>query len=79
MAAAQGYLRIPMYGFTESFNISVTLALAISRLVERLRESGLEWQLSEEEKKELTLRFYRRIVTRYDLLEEKFWASRGGG
>jgi tRNA (guanosine-2'-O-)-methyltransferase len=79
MAAAEGYLRIPMYGFTESFNISVTLALAISRLVERLRESGLAWQLSEEEKKELTLRFYRRIVTRYDLLEEKFWASRGGG
>jgi tRNA (guanosine-2'-O-)-methyltransferase len=79
MAAAEGYLRIPMYGFTESFNISVTLALAISRLVERLRESGLEWQLSEEEKKELTLRFYRRIVTRHDLLEEKFWERRGGG
>jgi tRNA (guanosine-2'-O-)-methyltransferase len=68
-----------MYGFTESFNISVTLALAISRLVERLRKSGLEWRLSEVEKKELTLHFYRRIVTRYDLLEEKFWASRGGG
>ena len=79
MAAAEGYLRIPMYGFTESFNISVTLALAISRLVERLRESGLAWQLSDEEKKELTLRFYRRIVTRHDLLEEKFWERRGEG
>ena len=79
MAAAEGTLRIPMYGFTESFNISVTLALAISRLVDRLRSSGMAWQLSDEEKKELTLRFYRRIVTRHDLLEEKFWERRGEG
>jgi len=79
LAAAEGYLRIPMYGFTESFNISVTLALAISRLVERLRAAGIAWQLSEAEKKELTLHFYRRIVTRHDLLEEKFREIRGEG
>ncbi|MEQ1839777.1 MAG: RNA methyltransferase [Verrucomicrobiales bacterium] len=76
MAAAEGYLRIPMFGFTESFNISVTLALAISRLVERLRESALDWKLKDEEKKELTLRFYRSIVARHELLEQKFWESR---
>lgn len=76
MAAAEGYLRIPMFGFTESFNISVTLALAISRLVERLRESALDWKLNDEEKKELTLRFYRSIVARHELLEQKFWESR---
>jgi tRNA (guanosine-2'-O-)-methyltransferase len=79
LAAAEGYLRIPMYGFTESFNISVTLALAISRLVERLRAAGIAWQLNEAEKKELTLHFYRRIVTRHDLLEEKFREIRGEG
>ncbi len=79
LAAAEGYLRIPMYGFTESFNISVTLALAISRLVERLRAAGIDWQLNEAEKKELTLHFYRRIVTRHDLLEEKFREIRGDG
>lgn len=77
MGAAEGYLRIPMYGFTESYNISVTVALAISRLVERLRASGVSWQLSDEEKQELTLCFYRRIVTRHELLEEKFWENRG--
>jgi len=79
LAAAEGYLRIPMYGFTESFNISVTLALAVSRLVERLRAAGIDWQLNEAEKKELTLHFYRRIVTRHDLLEEKFREIRGDG
>lgn len=75
MGAAEGYLRIPMYGFTESFNISVTVALAVSRLIERLRASGIDWELSEEEKKELTLCFYRRIVTRHETLEARFWES----
>lgn len=76
LSAAEGYLRLPMYGFTESFNISVTLALTISRLVERLRASSLKWKLSEEEKNDLTLRFYRSIVSRHELLEKKFWESR---
>ncbi|MBL9159442.1 MAG: RNA methyltransferase [Verrucomicrobiales bacterium] len=74
---AERTLRLPMYGFTESFNISVTLALALSRLVERLRESQLDWQLTEAEKEELTLKFYRRQIARHDLLEEAFWKGRG--
>ncbi|MAS94185.1 MAG: rRNA methyltransferase [Verrucomicrobiales bacterium] len=69
-------LRLPMYGFTQSYNISVTLAIALSRLTERLRSSELEWRLSEKEKKELTLTFYRRIVRRHDLIESEFWDSR---
>lgn len=78
LAAAEGCLRIPMYGFTESFNISVTVALAVSRLIERLRAAGIDWHLSEAEKKEITLAFYRRIVTRHELLEKRFWESRTG-
>lgn len=74
--AAERTLRLPMYGFTESFNISVTLALALSRLIERLRESDLDWHLSEIEKEELTLKFYRRLIARHDLLEELFWQNR---
>lgn len=73
LAAADDTLKLPMYGFTQSYNISVTVALTLSRLVERLRESDLEWRLSEKEKKELTLQFYRRIVKRHDLLEEAYW------
>ncbi len=76
LSAAEGTLRLPMYGFTESFNISVCLAVTLSRLVERLRDSDIHWKLSEEEKKELTLSFYRRIVNGHELIEEKFWASR---
>ncbi len=66
-----------MYGFTESFNISVTLSLALHSLMTRLRSADIDWKLSDAEKKELTLRFYRRVVTRSDLLEEKFRESVG--
>tara|TARA_R110000850_G_scaffold9033_2_gene33325 strand:- start:739 stop:1404 length:666 start_codon:yes stop_codon:yes gene_type:complete len=76
LEAADDTLRLPMYGFTQSYNISVTVALTLARLVERLRESNIDWHLSDEEKTSLTLEFYRRIVTRHDLLEAKFWESR---
>ena len=78
LEAADATLRLPMYGFTESYNISVTVAICLSRLVERIRESDSDWHLTEEEQQELTLEFYRRIVKRHDLLEEKFWGGTEG-
>lgn len=76
LAAADDTLRLPMYGFTQSYNISVSLAITLSHLIARLRASGIEWTLTESEKKELTLAFYRRIIKRHDLLEESFWETR---
>lgn len=76
LAAAESTLRLPMYGFTQSFNISVTVAMTLSRLVERLRESDIQWKLSEEEKQDITLSYYRRIIKRHDLLEENFWENK---
>ncbi len=73
LAAADTTLRLPMYGFTQSYNISVTVAISLSRLVERLRVEKIDWGLSESEKKDLTLDWYRRIVRRHELLEEQFW------
>lgn len=37
---ADEYVKIPMYGFTESFNISVSVALSLFNLTERLRHSN---------------------------------------
>ena len=54
---ADGYVKIPMYGFTESFNISVCAALSLFSVTERMRAlSGLQWQMSAEE--QLTLKLY---------------------
>jgi tRNA (guanosine-2'-O-)-methyltransferase len=38
-----------MVGFTESLNISVSAAIVIQQLTERLRKSSISWQLTEEE------------------------------
>ena len=42
--------KIPMLGFTESFNISVSAAIFMYELTNRLRNSGVQWRLSDEEK-----------------------------
>ena len=44
---ADGFLKIPMIGFTESLNISVSAAIIIQNLTERLRKSDVNWKLSD--------------------------------
>lgn len=57
IAGADAYVKIPMYGFTESFNISVCAALSLFSLTERMRKDpSIAWQLSEEE--QITLKLY---------------------
>jgi tRNA (guanosine-2'-O-)-methyltransferase len=46
---ADGFLKILMVGFTESLNISVSAAIIIQNLTNRLRKSTIDWHLSEEE------------------------------
>ena len=44
---------IPMYGFTESFNISNSAAIILSNFSERLRHSDVDWHLGEDEREAL--------------------------
>ena len=46
---ADAYVKVPMYGFTESFNISVCAGIALYELSRRLRASNLPWHLTPEE------------------------------
>ena len=46
---ADGFLKIPMVGFTESLNISVSAAITLQNLTRRLRKSEVKWQLTDEE------------------------------
>jgi len=66
---------IPMHGFTESFNISVSAAICLNTLLTKIRESNISWQLSEEEKETLRLQWYRKVVRRSDLIEQEFLRS----
>jgi tRNA (guanosine-2'-O-)-methyltransferase len=71
--AADGYVKIPMYGFTESLNISVSAAICIHEIVHKLRNSKINWKLSEEEMQEIQLEWIRGIIKNADLLEQEFY------
>ncbi len=47
---ADSFVKIPMYGFTESFNISVSAALCMYELTKRIRETVPDYLLTEQEK-----------------------------
>ncbi|MCY1719565.1 RNA methyltransferase [Prolixibacteraceae bacterium Z1-6] len=71
---ADEFLKIPMYGFTESFNISVSAAIILHHLTLKMRQTeGLQWQLSQEEKDALKMEWIRKTIKRSELLEKRFW------
>jgi len=74
---ADEFVRIPQVGFTESFNISVSVALTLYDTTQRLRQSGLPIGLSEEEKAEIRLAWLRKSIRRSKMLEERFFEERG--
>ena len=65
-------VRIPMYGFTESFNISVSAAICLNTLVTKQHAAGKFTGLSDAEKDSLKLKWYRKIVRKSDLIEREF-------
>ncbi len=59
-------VRIPMFGFTQSFNISVSVALCLHDICTRLRRSSVDWQLPPLEQREIYLTWLRRTVRHAD-------------
>lgn len=76
-AEADEFVRIPMFGFTESFNISVSAALCLYELRKKLLTAGINWQLGEEEQAELKLQWVKNTIQRVELFEEEFRKRRG--
>jgi tRNA (guanosine-2'-O-)-methyltransferase len=69
---ADEYVRIPMVGFTESYNISVSAALVLYTLTQKLRSSNIFWQLNEYERIEILLEWTRRSINKPELIEAEF-------
>lgn len=76
MQQADGYLKIPMVGFTESLNISVSAAIIIQDLTARLRRSDINWQLTDDEMFEKQLDWTRKSIKDIDFIEKKFFESK---
>lgn len=75
LARATEAVHIPMYGFTESFNISVSAALILRELSARLRASDADWELSHEDRRDLLLRWMRRSIKHSDTLIKRLLAE----
>ncbi len=73
IAHADTYLRIPMFGFTESFNISVSAALSMQFLTWRLHKSDIHWKLSGSEQTELLIDWCKRVIKKSDAFERNFY------
>ncbi len=73
---ADEFMKIPMYGFVESFNISVSCALSLHNLSHRLRMSKIDWSLSTEEKESVLLEWMRNSVKNAASLEEEYYRRR---
>jgi len=70
--SADEFLKIPMHGFVESFNISVACALILHHLSWKLRSSDINWRLTEAEQQEIRLDWLRRTVNNAPSLEQRF-------
>lgn len=72
---AEAYVKIPMYGFTESFNISVCAALCMYELSKRIRYSptNIKWQLTQEEKINVYLDWLRNSISKSELVEKEYY------
>ena len=72
---ADGFLKIPMYGFTESLNISVSAAIILQSVVTRLKDSNIDWKLTESEKKELIFHWTKMTIKSADQIIDRFYKS----
>ncbi len=70
---ADEFVKIPMYGFTESFNISVCAALCMYELTTRIREQNIPYQINEAEKQEIYLEWLKASVAKSDLIVKEYY------
>jgi tRNA (guanosine-2'-O-)-methyltransferase len=73
---ADGLVHIPMMGFTESFNISVSASIFLYELTNRAKEAEIEnYFLSDDEKNSIRMKWYQSVVRRVDLHEKAYLKS----
>jgi len=73
LSEADGFLKIPMIGFTESLNISVSAAIIIQALTTKLKKSSISWGLTAIEKKEKQLDWTKKSIQSIDAILERYY------
>lgn len=70
---ANCFLKIPMVGFTESLNVSVSAAIILQSVTSKLRNSAINWQLSNEEINKQYLKWIKKTVKDYDQIVARYY------
>jgi len=71
---ADGFLNIPMFGFTESLNISVSAAIILQHVTNKLKQSDISWGLAENEKNEKKLDWIGKTLKSYNEIVAHFYS-----
>tara|TARA_Y100000991_G_scaffold212168_1_gene195782 strand:+ start:437 stop:1111 length:675 start_codon:yes stop_codon:yes gene_type:complete len=75
---ADEHLNIPMYGFTESFNLSVSAAICLYEMRMKMEKEKFKWQMTEDEKNQVLLNWLRHSINRSEIVEQYFLNNRLG-
>jgi len=70
---ADEFIKIPMFGFTESFNISVSASIILHHLSTKLRNSNISWKLDEAQRDEILYNWLKTSLQDSDLIEKEFY------
>ncbi|GAA4817668.1 RNA methyltransferase [Litoribaculum gwangyangense] len=70
---ADCFLKIPMVGFTESLNISVSAAIILQYVTTKLRQTDIDWHLSQNEINCKRLDWCKKTIKSYDEIVERFY------
>jgi tRNA (guanosine-2'-O-)-methyltransferase len=69
---ADEFVKIPMHGFTESFNVSVCAALCMYELSTRIRKNVPEYHLTEQEKTDVYFNWLKTSVEHSEALIQNY-------
>ena len=70
---ADCFLKIPMSGFTESLNISVSAAIILQHVTTKLKQTEISWHLTIEEQQEKRLDWIKKTIKSYDEIVSHFY------
>ncbi len=76
MRQADGFLKIPMVGFTESLNVSVAAAITLQSVTQRLRNSTINWQLTEDEIFYKKLEWMEKTIKSIVKVKERYYSDK---
>lgn len=73
---ADGFLKIPMAGFTESLNISVAAAIILQDTTTKLKKSKVDWELSSVEKEGIYAEWIQKSIKNVTQITERYHEER---